>query len=404
MAKLPDDVAIRVDDIHKDFHLPHHNEDSIKNKIITVFEKKDKDVDTQHALQGISFDIKKGEFFGILGRNGSGKSTLLKIISEIYQPTKGLVRRHGTLVAFIELGVGFNPQLTGRENVYLNAALLGFSRKEIDAFYDEVVEFAELQDHMEQRLKNYSSGMKVRLAFAVAIQAHADILVLDEVLAVGDADFQRKCYDYFKQLKREQKTIILVSHSMGLVREYCDRAILIEEGRIAYEGSADETAEEYLRLFNRPKYEAEVKAKQQAERNKDRWGSGEVKFTAANAVITTEKLVITLDLKGMHGELDNVIVGMDVFGIISDKKILTTGVEDDKLLQHQFAIKKGETKRLTYTFDNLFGLEQYTATISLKSADGHYIYDFWRGAMEFTNPKTTSKYFPAVFPLDIEEK
>lgn len=253
MSKLPKDVAIRVKDVHKDFHLPHHRDDSIKHRIITAFEKKDTSIDTHHVLQGVSFDIKKGEFFGILGRNGSGKSTLLKIISEIYQPTKGMVAHQGKLVAFIELGVGFNPQLTGRDNVYLNAALLGFSRKEIDAMYDDIVSFAELEEFMDQKLNNYSSGMKVRLAFSVAIRANADILILDEVLAVGDAAFQRKCYDYFKSLKLQHKTVVLVSHNMGAIREYCDRAVLVEDGVIVHEGTADEIADEYTKLFNRPK-------------------------------------------------------------------------------------------------------------------------------------------------------
>lgn len=263
MQKLPQEVAIRVRDVHKDFHLPHNKDDSIKHKIITAFQPKDKGVDVHHALKGINFDIKKGEFFGIVGRNGSGKSTLLKIISKIYQPTSGEADYRGKLVAFIELGVGFNPQLTGRENVYLNGAMLGFSRKEIDIMYDEIVSFAELDEFMRLKLKNYSSGMKVRLAFSVAIRAKADILVLDEVLAVGDADFQRKCHDYFKNLKEEHKTIVLVSHSMGLIKEYCDRAILIEDGVIAHDGSAEEVAEEYLQLFGAKKKEEPHKVETQ---------------------------------------------------------------------------------------------------------------------------------------------
>jgi len=251
MAKLPDDIAIRIRDVHKDFHLPHDNEDSIKHRIITFAEKKDKGVDINHALRGVSFDIKKGEFFGVVGRNGSGKSTLLKIISNIYQPTSGTTNHQGKLVAFIELGVGFKPQLSGHDNVYLNGAMLGFSRKEIDTMYDEIVAFAELGDHMGQKLKNYSSGMKVRLAFSVAIRAQADILILDEVLAVGDKAFRQKCYNYFKNLKEAHKTIVLVSHSMPLIKEYCDRAILIEGGKVAFEGSPEETAEAYNKLFDR---------------------------------------------------------------------------------------------------------------------------------------------------------
>jgi ABC-2 type transport system ATP-binding protein len=250
---MADDITIRVVDVHKEFYLPRHKSNSIKEAFVQMFKHKDKSVDVHHALKGISLDIKKGEFFGVLGRNGSGKSTLLKILAQIYQPTSGEVSHKGKLVPFIELGVGFKKELTGRENVYLNGALLGFSKKEIDKRYDKIVEFAELEKFMDQKLKNYSSGMRVRLAFSVAIRADADILLLDEVLAVGDADFKKKCFDYFKTLKSNHKTVILVSHSMRIVRDYCDRCVLIEDGKIAFEGSADETAKKYLDLFGNTK-------------------------------------------------------------------------------------------------------------------------------------------------------
>lgn len=247
MSKIDNqDVAIRVHNIKKDFYLPHEKSSkSLKSIIVNTFKKKDKGADIQHVLRGLSFDIKKGEFFGIVGRNGSGKSTLLKILAQIYQPTSGKVEHFGKLVPFIELGVGFNPELSGRENVYLNGALLGFTREEIAEKYDSIVEFAELEEFMDQKLKNYSSGMQVRLAFSVAIQADADILVLDEVLAVGDEAFQRKCNDYFKQLKRNNKTVLLVTHSMENVRKYCDKAMLIQDGEIKMLGNPDKIADEY---------------------------------------------------------------------------------------------------------------------------------------------------------------
>lgn len=392
MAKLPDDLAIRVEGVHKDFHLPHNNEDSIKHKIITAFEKKDKEIDTLHALRGVSFDIKKGEFFGILGRNGSGKSTLLKIISDIYRPTKGSVQHRGSLVAFIELGVGFNPQLTGRENVYLNAALLGFSRKQIDGFYDEVVNFAELQDHMEQKLKNYSSGMRVRLAFAVAVQAHADILILDEVLAVGDADFQRKCYNYFKELKEEHKTIVFVSHSMGQVREYCDRAILIEEGKITHQGSAEEVADAYTALFNQPK-------KPTGKSSTHRWGSGEVTFNRVESTITKEAFTLDIDIVG-HQDSKNVILNVD---IRNENNLLATGLEPEEKKKHQFDLRPAEHKKFTVAFDNYFGGGSYSVSLSLKSSDGNYIYDFWKDATSFVNSKHTTQYYPIVLPVKVTE-
>mgnify|MGYP001405739452 CR=1 FL=1 len=243
--------AVEVHNVKKSFFLPHHKNNSLKLAITQVFKPKEKGGNTFNALSSISFNVEKGDFFGILGRNGSGKSTLLKIISEIYQPTSGTVKHDGKLVSFIELGVGFKMDLSGRENVFLNGALLGFSRKEVEAMYDDIVSFAELEKFMDQKLKNYSSGMKVRLAFSVAIRAHADILILDEVLAVGDAAFQQKCNDYFRTLKDDKKTVILVTHNMKAVREYCNKAIVIEKGKVAFEGSADKAADEYLKLFEK---------------------------------------------------------------------------------------------------------------------------------------------------------
>ena len=242
------DVAIRVRNLHKSFKLPTERAWGLKQGIFNRL-RGIKGYKKQQVLRGIDFEVKKGEFLGIIGRNGSGKSTLLKVLSGIYVPDKGDVDVYGTLVPFIELGVGFNPELTGRENVYLNGALLCFSNEEVDKMYDEIVEFAELKDFMDQKLKNYSSGMQVRLAFSIAIRARGDILVLDEVLAVGDAAFQKKCNDYFASLHGNQ-TVILVTHSMENVTKFCDRAIMIEEGKIACEGKPEKVAKAYLNLWS----------------------------------------------------------------------------------------------------------------------------------------------------------
>jgi len=241
-------VAVKVTNLHKSFKLPTERAWGLKQAFFNRL-KGIKGYKKQQVLRGISFEVHDGEFLGIVGRNGSGKSTLLKVLSGIYVPDSGKVEINGTLVPFIELGVGFNPELTGRENVYLNGALLGFSNKDMDAMYDEIVDFAELKDFMDQKLKNYSSGMQVRLAFSIAIRARGDILILDEVLAVGDAAFQQKCNDYFEQLHGNQ-TIILVTHSMDNVRRFCDRAILIEGGKIVEEGKPDKVAKAYLKLWS----------------------------------------------------------------------------------------------------------------------------------------------------------
>lgn len=242
------EVALRVEHVSKYFKLPTEASSEIKQVFINWL-KGIKGYRKQEVLKDIDFTVYRGDFFGIVGRNGSGKSTLLKVISGIYKPNSGNVAINGTLIPFIELGVGFNPELTGRENVYLNGAMLGFTTKQIDKMYQDIVDFAELWDFMDQKLKNYSSGMQVRLAFSVAIKAHGDILVLDEVLAVGDEAFQRKCNDYFFEAKRNGKTIILVTHDMGAVRQFCNRAIFINEGRIEAEGDPNMVANRYSGLF-----------------------------------------------------------------------------------------------------------------------------------------------------------
>ncbi len=246
---MEDKMMVSVEHVSKSFKLPHENHSGIKDLLIN-FRKREKGYETQQALKDISFEIKKGEFFGIVGRNGSGKSTLLKLIAGIYTPDSGSVQVNGSLTPFIELGVGFNPELTGRENVYLNGALLGFDRDEMDDMYDDIVDFAELERFMDQKLKNYSSGMQVRLAFSIAIRVKSDILILDEVLAVGDEAFQRKCLDVFEQYKADKQTIILVTHDMTTVKKYCTRAILINDGNILTEGSPYDISEEYTRLNN----------------------------------------------------------------------------------------------------------------------------------------------------------
>lgn len=236
--------AIVVKNLKKSFSIPLEASSGIKQKLINALKGR-KGYREFTPLDSVSFTVKKGEFYGIVGKNGSGKSTLLKTLAGIYSPQAGSVATKGTLVPFIELGVGFNPELSGRENVYLNGALLGFSHAEVDTMYEEIVEFAELEDFMEERLKNYSSGMQVRLAFSIAIKAHGDILLLDEVLAVGDAAFQQKCYDYFETLRQEKQTVVLVTHDMNAVKRFCSKAMIISEGKIEKIGTPEEIAEIY---------------------------------------------------------------------------------------------------------------------------------------------------------------
>lgn len=239
------DPVIQVNGVYKSFKLPHQKLSSVKSLFISIFKGR-QTYEIQNALKNISFEVNKGDFLAIVGRNGSGKSTLLKLLAGIYTPNKGAIRVNGKLVPFIELGVGFNPELTGRENVFLNGALLGFNRREMEAMYEEIVGFAELRRFMDQKLKNYSSGMQVRLAFSIAIRAKGDILLLDEVLAVGDAAFQQKCFNYFEELRELKKTVVFVSHDMGAVKRFCNRAIYIKNGKLIHDGTTGEVADMYV--------------------------------------------------------------------------------------------------------------------------------------------------------------
>lgn len=243
---MTDEIAIVVKNLHKEFLLPQHKRTSLKQVFVNIGRRNTKK--RQRVLDGISFEVNKGDFFGIVGRNGSGKSTLLKILAGVYSPTAGDVSINGALTPFIELGVGFNPELSGRDNVYLNGALLGFSHAEMDAMYNDIVDFAELGEFMDQKLKNYSSGMQVRLAFSIAIKAKNDILIFDEVLAVGDQAFQRKCLDIFEQYKANKQTIILVTHDMSTVRKFCNKAILISNGKLVASGEPHVVTNKYLEL------------------------------------------------------------------------------------------------------------------------------------------------------------
>jgi ABC-2 type transport system ATP-binding protein len=238
--------AIQVEDLHKSFRIPTQRVDSLKERFVRPFAARE--YRELHALGGISFEIRQGEFFGIVGRNGSGKSTLLKLLASIYRADSGRIRIAGRLAPFIELGVGFNQELTARENVVLNGVMMGLTPKEVRRRLDGVIDFAELREFADLKLKNYSSGMLVRLAFAVMMEADADVLLIDEVLAVGDAAFQQKCADAFREMKTAGKTIVLVTHEMSSVEEYCHRGMLIHDGDIAYLGEPEEVGRRYLRL------------------------------------------------------------------------------------------------------------------------------------------------------------
>jgi ABC-2 type transport system ATP-binding protein len=235
---------VRVQDVHKTFRIPEERMHTLKERALHPLRRNR--FDEFPVLQGIDFEVLQGQFFGVVGRNGSGKSTLLKCLAGIYRVDRGEMWVAGRLSPFIELGVGFNPELTARDNVIINAVMMGLTAKQARGRLSDVIGFAELEGFVDQKLKNFSSGMQVRLAFSVMVQSDPDVMLIDEVLAVGDAAFQQKCIDVFYRLRNEGKTIVLVTHDMGMVERFCHHAIMISRGKITHEGEPGAIGRAYL--------------------------------------------------------------------------------------------------------------------------------------------------------------
>jgi ABC-2 type transport system ATP-binding protein len=366
---------IQVSKVSKDFLLPHLRQTTVKSRVLNAF-RRQRTLEVQPALRDITFNVKRGEFLGVVGRNGSGKSTLLKILAGIYMPTSGSVVVDGRLVPFIELGVGFNGELTGRENVYLNGALLGFSRREVDAMYDDIVAFAELEDSMDQKLKNYSSGMQVRIAFSVATRAQADVLLIDEVLAVGDAAFQRKCFEHFRALKKRGTTIVFVTHSMDAVRQFCDRAILIEDCEIVAEGGAEDIAARYTELFTPQAAAAPVPEGR-------RRGSGSIRYVDVQVQgLLTEESILTIELDAAAAEE----VDEPVYGFLIKNSSGTPVLGTHSLLKKQPTghVAKGERVHVTWSVSNVFSDGLHFVDLGITDQQGIAVYDHWEEAAVFT--------------------
>ena len=365
-------IAVKVENLTKSFRIPLEASSGIKQKIINTLKGK-KGYRDFTPLKDISFEIEEGDFFGIVGRNGSGKSTLLKALAGIYTPDSGSVTVNGKLVPFIELGVGFNPELSGRENVFLNGALLGFSHKEMQGMYDDIVDFAELHDFMEENLKNYSSGMQVRLAFSIAIRAKGDILLLDEILAVGDEAFQRKCYSYFAQLKKEKKTVILVTHSMDAVQQFCNRAALIDKEHELVVGTPLEVANIY-RTLNEPDLSG-MTSNSEDSKNKSPYFEIEASYskTAGN------KLFFEVDMKPMRNIPDGDTVF--TFAITKESGEMLYRFASDKMdVELDFSVRN----RIKIAIDNIFPDGKYFVHVAVKRQDRTESYALMDNILHFT--------------------
>lgn len=365
------DIVVKAKGIHKQFR-PPHQVSSVKTLFTNIFRHKKHHVKPHVVLDGIDLEIRKGEFFGIVGRNGSGKSTLLKILAGIYQPSEGSLKVEGRLVPFIELGVGFNPELTGKDNVYLNGAMLGFSRTEISSMYESIVEFAELQEFMDEKLKNYSSGMQVRLAFSMAIRADADILLIDEVLAVGDASFQKKCYDYFFELKRNGKTVVFISHDMSAIKTYCDKVVLIESGKIISEGEVSRVAEAYFRLFQ------DASDTTKNIDSSERWGNKKLSINAPTIRVSENEFNVRITIAA-ESDVSEYTLGISVHDRDTGEILLGTNSE---LLGKRLPIMKASNERtFIFSVPNVLRDGIYDVGLALHDPKNLPVYDWWDKAL-----------------------
>ena len=369
--------AVLVDDVSKTFEIPRERVHTLKERALHPFRRTGED--RLRALRGVSFAVERGEFFGIVGRNGSGKSTLLKCLAGIYRRDAGDIYVNGRLSTFIELGVGFNPDLAARDNVMLNATMLGLSRRDALARFDRIIDFAELHDFVNLKLKNYSSGMLVRLAFSVMIQVDADILLIDEVLAVGDAAFQQKCFDEFERIREAGTTVLLVTHDMAAVRRFCDRAVLLETGRVVETGDPQHIGERYLEL----NFSADARAAEseptgedapsvapdedvQAE-ERDRYGDGRGEITEAwfenadgtrvGALPSGRSCTFAMRVR-FHEEVTDPIFGVTLHDIREIALMSPSSLWDHP---HSGTFAAGEEVVLRFTFQNILAQGRYTA-------------------------------------------
>lgn len=381
---MADDLAIKVDGLYKTFKLPHEKHNSIKSALINIGKSK-RGFESQAVLKDISFEIKKGEFFGVVGRNGSGKSTLLKLLAGIYTADKGNIDINGTLTPFIELGVGFNPELTGRENVFLNGALLGFGRTEMEKMYKDIVRFAELERFMDQKLKNYSSGMQVRLAFSIAIRARSDVLLIDEVLAVGDLSFQEKCYKVFEDIKASGRTVVFISHDSGAIERFCDRVAIVDQGKLVNIGDPTEMVLEYGAIV------AEEQLKEKVYIDKDSTKhTGTGALTLQKVEIANSKGKIQSSVKfnepftmHIHYKLnkrikDTPIIGID---IIDDQGVSVLG-PNTKEAKEAFAITKSGTVNAEFSLNPL-SPGTYSVTVGVYNENASMAYDLVEDIAKF---------------------
>ena len=400
-------IAISVQDVSKKFKVYYDKGTSLKEKVLFRNRRR---YEEREVLKNISFQVRKGEAIGIVGHNGCGKSTLLKLLTKIMYPDGGSIATEGRISALIELGAGFHPDMSGRENIYTNAAIFGLSRTEIDRRLDQIIEFSELREYIDNPVRTYSSGMYMRLAFSVAINVDADILLVDEILAVGDASFQAKCFNRLREIKAGGTTIVIVSHSLGQIEQICDRSIWVHEGKIQMDGCPRDVHPVYLdymgkqflehidthdleqeKMDQKGEEQKELSQKEAPEENslqgKTRWGNGAARFTKIccldgegkerESFLTGEKMTIQMDYQ-VYGDLKNPACGI---GIFRNDGVNCYGVNTK--IDHISGLNLHNKGTICFAIDANFLLPgAYTLDVALHTEEG-FAYDYYRFAKTF---------------------
>ena len=388
-------VVIDVRDVKKKFRVYTDRGNTLKERLLFAGRRKHRD---HWVLKGISFRVRRGEAVGLIGENGCGKSTTLKMLTKILYPDAGSITMNGRVSSLIELGAGFHPDLSGRENIYTNASIFGLSRKEIDSRLEEIIAFSELEEYIDHPVRTYSSGMYMRLAFAVAINVDADILLIDEILAVGDAAFQAKCFEKMKEIKARGTTIVIVSHALSQIEQLCERSIWIDEGRIRMDGVPRDVHPHYMERMSRKNQErrtAETEEEKEKEKEKDpeaaeqdgegnlkRWGSGEARMTAVtvldaegkerNAFTPWEPFTIHIDYTA-EKVLEDAVIGLALY---RGDGTLVYGT--NTLIDMSEPVRLERSGSIDLRVDSLrLANGQYTVDLALHRPDG-FNYDFWR--------------------------
>lgn len=345
MSKKPfnDGYAIEVNDIKKSFKVYYDKGNQLKERML--FWKRNR-YEKREVLKGISFNVRKGEAVGLIGHNGCGKSTTLKLLTRIIYPDEGSVIVRGRVSSLIELGAGFHPDMSGRENIYTNAAIFGLNRKEIEEKIDDIIRFSELEEFIDNPVRTYSSGMYMRLAFSVAINVDADVLLVDEILAVGDVNFQKKCFDKLKEIKEQGTTIVIVSHSLGQIEEICDRSIWIDDGKIREQGAPLEVHEKYLEVMEGERLIREQKEKEEIEKNREQQ-------------LKEIENEIDLEIKNMESDSETKLIDMS-----------TLSTENGSYSDNDGIISDGRPGCVFYGPYMKLEEGRYTVTIIIKGLEG----------------------------------